>query len=42
MIMDTAMTESRAIVACSPGPSMTAQISTTSIITIDRVSTRDP
>ena len=40
--MATAITESRAIVACSPGPSMTAEINTTSITTMDRVSTSEP
>ena len=42
MIIDTAITESRAMVACSPGPSITAAISTTSMTTIDSVSTRVP
>ena len=42
MIIETAITESRAMVVCSPGPSITAAISTTSITTMDSVSTRVP
>lgn len=41
-IMVAAMTESRAMVACSPGPSMTAEMRMTSMSTIDSVSTRVP
>lgn len=42
MIIDTAVTESRAMVVCSPGPSMTAEMSTTSISTIESVRTKEP
>src|SRR5690625_3411183 len=42
IIIATAMTESRAIVACFPSPSITAQIKTTSIKTIDSVNTSVP
>ena len=40
--MVAAITESRAMVAWSPGPSITAEINTTSMTTMDSVSTSVP
>ncbi|MDN5977413.1 MAG: hypothetical protein L0K94_10875 [Acidipropionibacterium jensenii] len=42
MIIVEAITESLAMVVCSPGPSITAEMRMTSISTIDRVSTSVP
>src|SRR5690625_1343818 len=42
IIIDTARTESRAMVGWSPGPSITAQIKITSISTMDSVKIRVP